>query len=189
MKTLKTTVLLVAGLALFAWLGGWLLPGRWEVSRSVVVAAPPAAVHARVADLRAWPTWSPFERQHPDMVVTHGGVTRGVDARRDWISPSFGDGWMVITAADPARGVWYDTGFTGAQPYKGVLQYESVPAGTRVTWTLAGDTGERALFRWTAPVMDRVFGPTLEQGLARLKVVAEDARPGEPLEPGEPSDA
>ena len=173
MKALKTLVLLVVGLGAVAWLGGWLLPGRWEVSRTVLVAAPPAAVHARIADLRAWESWSPFEAQDPQMVFEYGEITAGVDARRDWTSAVLGDGWMQITAADPARGVWYDMGFRGHRPFKGVLLLEAAPEGTRVTWTAAGDADDRRLFRWTGPLMDRVLGPAFEQGLAALKAVAE----------------
>jgi hypothetical protein len=170
-------LLLLAGLAALV---TWRLPDRWEVTRSAVLAAPPEAVHAALADLRAWEAWSPLQAGHPDMLLRYGPAADGVVPRADWTSASLGDGWVQITAADPGRGVWYDMGFAGRQPFKGVLLHEPLPGGTRVTWTVAGDVGLRHLFRWTLPLMERVFDPLLEQGLERLAAHLEGAGPPQP---------
>ncbi len=164
-KLFAILVVLVGVLAI----AGLFLDPAWEVSRSVVIEAPADAIHPWIADLRRWPAWSPFEAEDPDMVSVHTGAERGVGARRDWTSEIVGNGWMEITAADPARGVWFDLQMQDMPAFKGIFQYEPADGGTRVSWTDRGDMGGNVIFRWFGIAMDTMLGPKFEQGLATLK--------------------
>jgi hypothetical protein len=53
----------------------------FEHTRSLVIAAPPAAVHALVADLHAWTRWSPWEGLDADPKRTYSGSEKRVGAR------------------------------------------------------------------------------------------------------------
>lgn len=71
-------------------------------SRSIHVAAPPAAVRALVDDLRAWQRWSPWEGLDPQLERTYNGPERGVGARYAWRgNKKAGTGSMEVTAATP----------------------------------------------------------------------------------------
>ena len=50
--------------------------------------------------------------------------------------------------------------------------------GTTVTWTMTGDHGWNVMDRYLGLLMDPLLGPMFEDGLERLKLVAEDRAPG-----------
>ena len=178
LKVLGTTLLAVAAV-----LGGLLAfaPERYEVVREATIAAPAVEVHPWVEDLRRWPEWSLWSSEHdPSLELTYAGPERGVDARESWTSRR-GPGSLVITASDPAKGVWYDLVFGqggGAVHSKGVLQYERVEGGTRVRWTAAGEL-RGPVARIMGYGMDALMGPQFEAGLAGLKRVVEGTGGGE----------
>ena len=43
----------------------WFQPDDYRLTRSTVIAAPAAAVFARVNDLRKWDDWSPWAKVDP----------------------------------------------------------------------------------------------------------------------------
>ncbi|MBV9948366.1 MAG: SRPBCC family protein [Myxococcales bacterium] len=64
----------------------------FEHTRSIPIAAPPAAVHALVADLHAWTQWSPWEGLDADLKRTYSGSGKGVGARYAWVGKKSGEG-------------------------------------------------------------------------------------------------
>ena len=152
-------------------------PGRAELVRETTIAARPSEVHALLEDLRRWGTWSPWHASG----ASFSGAERGVDARASWESAR-GPCALVVTASDPARGVWYDIrlatgGATGRAelPAKGVFQYAEVAGGTRVVWSNAAEL-EGARERVLGYALERWLGVDLEAGLADLKQVLEAPR-------------
>ncbi|OGA68157.1 MAG: hypothetical protein A3F77_18445 [Betaproteobacteria bacterium RIFCSPLOWO2_12_FULL_67_28] len=55
----------------------------------------------------------------------------------------------------------------------GVLTLTAGVTGTRVSWSNEGDMGANPYLHYFALLMDRMVGPDFEQGLARLKMLAE----------------
>jgi hypothetical protein len=75
----------------------------FEHTRSIVIAAPPAAVHALVDDLHAWTKWSPWEGLDADLNRTYSGSEKGVGARYAWAGKKSGEGSMHVTGATSDR--------------------------------------------------------------------------------------
>ncbi len=160
-------------LAIVIGLGGFLVPADWEVTRSIVIDAQPAAIHAQLDNLRNWEAWSPFDKEDPEMVVTYDKQVAGVNAHRSWKSEEMGDGNMTIVKSDPAKGVEYDIAIDGFSPFKGEFSFEQVDGGTKVTWRDWGNMGNNPLHRWMALLMESMMGSTFETGLADLKRTVE----------------
>jgi hypothetical protein len=164
-------VLLVLALALV----GLVLPGRYHVQRSTVVAAKPSAIFPYVGDLRAWPKWGVWFARDPAMVIAYSPSTSGVGAWSDWKSKSQGNGRMTVTAEEaPSR---FD--YRLELPDEGMVASGSMilePAGdgsTQVTAGMEGDLGHNPVKRWFGLFMDRMIGPDFEGGLANLKRISE----------------
>lgn len=174
MKILKWLAMLVGGLAAVLVVGGLLLSSTFTVSRSTPVAASPDKVFALVADPRRWKEWSIWNARDPAMQITYSGPPAGAGAAWEWKSASQGDGKMTFTAAEPGQRVAFDLFFPDfGTTSKGEIRFAAAEGGTRVTWTMNGDMGRNPLFRWMTLFADRMVGKDFDEGLARLKALAE----------------
>src|SRR5438552_2713285 len=61
-----------------------LQPAEYRVTRSTAIAAPPAAVYARVNDLHDFQTWNPFAKLDPAARNTFEGPPAGTGAAMAW---------------------------------------------------------------------------------------------------------
>ena len=59
------------------------------------------------------------------------------------------------------------------QRANGTLKLEPEGAGTKVTWSFAGEAGRNPMMRYMGLMMDGMVGQDFEVGLANLKVLAE----------------
>jgi len=151
----------------------------FTVSRSALVAAPTEAVRPLVADLRAWQRWSPWEALDADLKRTYSGPDSGVGARYAWQgNRKAGAGMMEIVAETP-QSLRLELQFL--KPWRSTNQVDFTftprDEGTEVTWTMSGtNTGLAKVF---ARFMnfDKLVGPDFEQGLAKLKALAEAEGP------------
>jgi hypothetical protein len=187
MKVLKILIVLLIVLLVALAAVPAALPSSYEVTRSVQIQAPATLIHPWIEDLKLWPEWSAWNKgRYPDMTYEYSGADKGVGAVSSWKSEEAGNGSMTITASDPSRGVWYDLDFEGMYQSKGVVSYEPVTDGTKVSLIMRGDLGYFA--RYFGLVMDRMMGPDFEQGLARLEQrVESEAAPAEPAAPNAPN--
>lgn len=151
------------------------LPSTYSVTRTQVIAAEPIHIHALVNDLERWPEWTPWLESDPTMTVTRSAVTAGVGAHQSWQGES-GDGELTFTASDPTVGITYDMTFDGGKyASESIIRYAAVPGGTEVTWNMTGENGLNPMARYFGLVMDSAVGPMFEDGLAKLKLVSEQA--------------
>jgi hypothetical protein len=154
------------------------LPRQYTVSRSVVIDAPLERVHELCSDLERWPSWTPWFRADPGMEITLGGITRGEGAHQSWRSKD-GAGELTFTRCDPEWGVAFDLHFVNrGEDAVSTIRYDRTGGRTAVTWDMTGDTGWNPIARFMGIVMDPLFGPMFEDGLERLKLVAEGRAPG-----------
>lgn len=180
-KSLQFVLCMLLALILLLGLGMLFMPDRYEVVREQTIEAEAATIHPYVEELRRWPDWCAWNSETmPSLVSTFSGSERGVDAVWSWTADE-GPGRMVVTASDPAKGVWFDLEFGEADRKmisKGVIQY--APAGegrTKLTWTNRGELS--GLSKLMGPMLDSMMGPDFEAGLASLAelVEAEAAEP------------
>ncbi|SDO06478.1 Carbon monoxide dehydrogenase subunit G [Klenkia soli] len=152
------------------------MPDTYTVTREVLVAAPPAAVHELLVDFRRWREWSPFEDLDPGMQRRYEGSDVG--STYAWSgSTKAGTGRMELVVADPDRVVVHQQNH---KPFRttSTTTFTLVPVdgATRVTWSGSGtQTGLLRLVGRVVP-MEKVLGPVFEKGLARLRERAEGRR-------------
>lgn len=174
MKFVQWTLVVVGSVMLLAVAVGFLLPSRFEVRRTVEIAAAPEKVYDLVVETRQWKRWTVWNQRDPQMRIVYSGPPFGMGARWAWESESEGNGVMEFTRVEPNRRVEYRLSFPRFNMTStGALVLEPVGRGTRVTWTNEGDTGANPLKHYLAAAMDRMVGPDFEAGLANLKALAE----------------
>lgn len=153
---------------------GFLLPSGYTITRSVVVQAAPERVHAFAGNLDQWPRWTPWLRTDPSLVITQGALVAGEGAHQSWRSKT-GGGEMTVTRSRADWGVAFD--MTLGQD-KGMsacsLLYRPLPEGTEVVWQMQGDSGLDIFGRYFNLLLDPLMGPMMDEGLARLKMLAEE---------------
>ena len=175
-KVLVAVVVLVAALvALVA-----TRPATFRVERSLVIAAPPAALFERVADFHRWDAWSPWARLDPAMKTTYEGAPAEVGSSYGWSgNDKVGEGRMTLTEVRPPAQAKVRLEFL--KPWHSVAEtvFDLYPetGGTRVVWTMHGENDFLGKAMCLVMDMDKAVGPDFERGLAQLKADAEAAAP------------
>ncbi|NVM95822.1 SRPBCC family protein [Arthrobacter wenxiniae] len=142
----------------------------FTVERSAVIPAPASEIYPLVESFREWTKWSPWETVDPNMQRSYEGPVSGVGAKYAWKgNRKAGAGAMVITGAEPAR-INIRLEFT--KPMKAVnpITFTFAPeaSGTRVTWTMNGESKGITKFFMLFMNMDKLVGRDFEKGLAHL---------------------
>lgn len=153
---------------------GFLLPSSFSITRTVVIEASPERVHEFVGDLEQWPRWTPWLRTDPSLVVTPGALTTGKGAHQSWQSKT-GGGELTFTRCQPGWGVAFDMTLGKSKQLSACsLRYRAIAQGTELTWQLQGDSGLDIFGRYFNLMLDPLMGPMLDEGLARIKLLAEE---------------
>jgi uncharacterized protein YndB with AHSA1/START domain len=153
-------------------------PDTFMVRRSASIAAPPEKIFPMIDDLRAQSAWSPFEKD-PDMKRTHSGAPRGKGAVYAWDgNRQVGAGRIAITDSVPPTKVVLLLEMS--RPFKAhntvEFTLDRIGAGTNVTWAMQGRQPYMAKVMGLFVDCDKMCGGMFEEGLAKLKALAE----GEP---------
>lgn len=168
-------------IALFA--VSFLLPGEFSVERAAEIQAPPAQVHGLLANLERWQSWWPWYEEDDQFQPKFEGPDRGPGATMTWDSLKFGEGKLVLQGADPGAGVTYAMDVEqGHMHIDGSFAFTPGLTHLRVVWKVDGAVGssmlDKTLGKYFVLFADRNLGPSMEQGLANLKAVAEGKRQG-----------
>jgi hypothetical protein len=153
-------------------------PDTFMVRRSASIAAPPEKIFPMIDDLRAQSAWSPFEKD-PNMKRTHSGAPRGKGAVYAWDgNRQVGAGRIAITESVPSSKVVLLLDMS--RPFKAhntvEFTLDRIGAGTNVTWAMQGRQPYMAKVMGLFVDCDKMCGGMFEEGLAKLKALAE----GEP---------
>ena len=153
-------------------------PDTFMVRRSAAIAAPPEKIFPMIDDLRAQSAWSPFEKD-PNMKRTHSGAPRGKGAVYAWDgNRQVGAGQIAITELVPSSKVVLLLDMS--RPFKAhntvEFTLDRIGAGTNVTWAMQGRQPYMAKVMGLFVDCDKMCGGLFEEGLAKLKALAE----GEP---------
>ncbi len=173
-KTLLGLALLVAVVVVVV----ALQPAEYTVTRRATIAAPPAAVFARVNDLHEFQTWNPFARMDPAARNTFEGAPAGPGAVLTWSGNSqVGEGRMTITESRSDERVRIRLDFARPFASTAFAEFTFIPEGgrTTVTWSMTGRKNFVSRAFGLVMSMDRMIGGQFEQGLATLKSLSEAA--------------
>jgi len=151
-------------------------PGTYRVTRAATMAAPPAVVYAQIADFHRWDAWSPWAKLDPAMKTTYSGPASGPGAAYAWAgNDKVGEGKMLITGAKPGQEV--DIKLDFLKPWEAtsatVFALEPAGPGTKVTWSMSGESNFVMKAMSLVTDMDANIGKDFEKGLASMKSVSE----------------
>ena len=178
LTVLKWLFYLIAAVAIIIVGGSFLLPAQAVVTRSTEIAAPPDKVFAIVGDLRRFNEFSPWADLDPNIKYTFEGPESGIGQKMNWTSDNadVGNGSQTITRYEPPN--FLETQLDFGMRGRPVASFDLVPStsGTNVTWTFKSDL-DGIPAKWFGLMFDRWIGADYEQGLAKLKAVAEKPAP------------
>lgn len=178
MHPLKRLVLGVLLMAILLVAVAFALPQQITVARSKIINAPESDVYPYVNSLKRFNEWSPWAARDPETKFVYSGPEEGKGARMEWSSdhPDVGKGILEIIESETNSfvRVALDIGDKG----EANISYQLKPsgAGTRVVWEFETDVGNNPVGRWVGLTLDRWVGQDYEEGLERLKKVAEGSR-------------
>lgn len=144
---------------------------NFSVSRSAVIPAPAEEIYPLVVSFREWLNWSPWEGLDPAMKRTYSGPVEGVGATYAWQgNRKAGAGTMeIVEATEPSRIVLR---LEFSKPMKAVnpTLFTFVPdgSGTRVTWTMTGESKGLSRVFMMFMNMDKMVGGDFDKGLKQL---------------------
>ena len=163
-------------------IGGLFLPTEYKIKREIEVKAGSQKLYELIGELKNWDVWSPWKEQDPTIQTTYGEKTSGVGATQSWIGEHSGNGRLEITKADPNSGVEYDLFFEDDK-YKctaGMVYEPSFDGDTyKLTWFMNGDMNMPIVGGYINLMMKSNLNEMFDQGLKKLKEVAEAAPPAE----------
>lgn len=171
-KILIVLLVLVVGVLAYA----ATQPDEYQISRETRIDAPAAVVFAHVNDLRKFNEWNPWAHLDPQMKSNYEGPSEGVGATHSWDGNSdVGAGKMTIVESQPFTSVKLRLEFL--RPMEGTADVDFLlvadGAQTDVTWNYSGKKNYLAKVMCLFMNMDKMMGSALENGLAKLKQIAE----------------
>ncbi len=159
---------------------GLLLPSQYSVQRELVINTSNERIHELTSDLETWPRWTPWFKDDPTLKITLGEITRGVGASQEWEAEK-GGGHLTVTRSEPNWGVSYKMDLSKSRPNSVyTMNYETMADSTKVIWRMDGDMGWNLPGRFFNLLMDPMVGPMFDDGLTRLKMMAEKSTEGGP---------
>jgi uncharacterized protein YndB with AHSA1/START domain len=150
-------------------------PNAFRIQRSTTIKAPAEKIFPHLDDLHAHSAWSPFEKD-PDMKRTHSGAPRGKGAIYEWDgNRQVGSGRIAITDTVPNSKVMLKLDMFRPFTAHNVVEFTLVPngSGTNVSWAMQGPQPFMAKLMSTFINCDKMVGSQFEEGLAKLKAIAE----------------
>lgn len=178
MHPLKRFVLGITLLLVLLVAVAFALPQHITVARSKVIDAPEGDVFPYVNNLRRFNEWQPWAARDPETRYEFSGPEEGEGAQMEWNSdnPEVGSGSHRIVESQKNRVVRVDLDFGAMGEAQATYELQPHGAGTRVVWVFDTNVGNNPLQRWMGLMFDRWVGQDFEEGLERLKKVAESAR-------------
>jgi uncharacterized protein YndB with AHSA1/START domain len=152
-------------------------PPHYEITRSMVMAAPPAAVFAQVNDFHKWEAWSPWAKLDPNAKTTFEGPESGQGAVLRWTGDKskVGTGSMTIVESKPNELVRMKLEFVEPPQTPADTAFTLKPQGegTLVTWNMSGERNYIEKVICTVMNMEKMVGDTYAEGLANIKKIVE----------------
>lgn len=151
-------------------------PDEFRVERSIVIKTPAEKIFPLVNDLRAFSTWSPYDKIDPAMKRTYSGPASGVGAVYAWEgNDQVGTGRMEITHSTPNESVLIQLDFQEPMEAHNTAAFTLKPEGdgTRVSWAMFGPAPFLSKVITVFFSMDSMVGDQFAEGLNNLKSLSE----------------
>ncbi|WP_341502305.1 SRPBCC family protein [Gallaecimonas sp. GXIMD4217] len=171
MNLLKRLLALAILLVVAFMVIGLFLPREVQVERRIHIDAAPAAVYAKVSDLRSFNDWSPWYELDPQAQYQYEGPDAGVGAKMSWHSdkPDVGSGSQEIVEVSAPGYVAIRLDFGDQGQADSYFRIREEKGGSELTWGFRVDFGNDIMGRYMGLMMDTMVGGEYEKGLAKLK--------------------
>ncbi|MET0181457.1 MAG: GyrI-like domain-containing protein [Caulobacterales bacterium] len=173
---LTFTVALILG-ALYG-VGYFLLPNTLDVTRSVSIDRPRAAVFAMANDLKIAKEWSPYYARDPDAEYSFSGEGPGSGQAMHWISTNrqVGSGGVTIVRSTLNREVDTIIQLGDSATFNGRMMIQKTTAGSSAAWTVSAVCQAGWInipCRYMNLALSKIIEKDLDDALARLKTQAQ----------------
>jgi len=151
-------------------------PDTFELSRSILIAAPPERIFPLIDDLRAMNGWNPFVKADPNIKLVYSEPSSGAGASCDFEgNVQVGAGRILTTESLMPSTVVMSLRIQRPMKAQNRVEFILVPqeTGTKVTWSMSGEQPLMAKVMSIVLSTDRMAGGAFETGLADLKRLAE----------------
>ena len=172
LKKIAIGLLILIGLLVVT---GFFLPSKSQVTRSVVINTTPETVFPFVNNLKNWELWSPWQAMDPTVKLSYGAIYEGVGGTYSWDGPETGKGTVTITASESPKQMLNDVMFEGMGTSKAAYNLEKVDGGTKLSWSFESENGMNPFMRWLSVIMEGMLEDQFDQGLNKIKELAEKA--------------
>lgn len=169
-----------------------LQPSEFRVTRSTVIAVPPAEAFAQVNSFHKWEAWSPWAKLDPQSTAEFDGPPSGKGAIFMWAgNDQVGEGRMTITESQPYELIRIHLEFFKPMADTSTTEFTFTPEGdeTKVTWSMFGKSNFIQKAVCLVMNMDQMLGGYFETGLAQMKKVAETDSAVKSLTPADQPDS
>lgn len=170
---LKNTLIGAAVIFVVITLGGYLLPAQYQASRTIEIKAPAEQVFELVNNPRKSESWSPWIASDPSTKIKYNEIPAGKGAGYTWSGEKSGDGKATISESVPNEKIVMLLDFQQQGVATAVWSFQPGESSVKTTWALHGDAGMNPLARYVGLMINSLVGPMFEDGLTRLKKIAE----------------
>lgn len=157
-------------------IGAYFLPSEFTIVRSASINANHGTLYNYVSDLKKWNEWTAWNTQKDSTLqVTFGTITQGKGATQVWKGKDMGNGKITITESFPLEGIKYELLMDNQFQLNGQIRFTPDLESNRtlVEWITSGNMGNNPVFRYFRPFLDKWIGNDLDEGLQKLKTLAE----------------
>jgi len=176
-KVLYSTVIIIGIFIIF----GFFLPGKVHVERSIEIGRPASTVFTLVNGYDTIELWSPWVAKDPSATFEFSGPAQGVGAHMDWNGDPrlSGKGSQEIIESKPWSLVRSRLNLDQQGEATTYFSITDSPGGATLTWGFDSDltAGQNLLggilVRYFGLLFDRWVGADYEDGLSRIKKLAE----------------
>jgi hypothetical protein len=150
-------------------------PNTFRVERSATIKAPAGKVFGLINDFHEWTKWSPWETIDADLQREYTGAPAGKGAAYAWEGKKAGTGAMLITLSEPSNLILIKLDFVKPMVATNTTEFalSSEGGATTVRWSMFGPMPFMHRVMSTFMSMDKMVGGSFEQGLAKMKAVAD----------------
>jgi uncharacterized protein YndB with AHSA1/START domain len=151
-------------------------PSTMMVSRELLINATPETIFPLINHSKRTNEWMPWVEMDKELVMNYSGPEEGVGSIASWDSKGqMGTGKAEIVASFANQSVQTQLTYTKPMNMSQLAEITLTPSGTGtvVRWSVTGENSFLCRLMTTFMNMDKMVGGQFEQGLAKLKTLAE----------------
>jgi hypothetical protein len=169
-------VYVILGLILLLLLIAALMPGRFNIEKTIIIGKPLKDTRQRVGDLHQYAIWNPWQQTEPKSTKEITGTPNTPGHRYSWQGKKIGTGSLTLLSLDEQH-IHFELAFVKPWKSKAKDNWLFEPWGdgnqTKVTWQNSGEL-PWPIARLMGPMINKNLGIQFEKGLQNLKRMCEE---------------